>query len=128
LSVKRQAPQPALCTNHLLRPRIWPSFRASSGCWPLRRTVQVRLGANLVVPRDGCSWHAHLRALATSIHDTSGLVEYLRIDQRLGKSLVYKEGDVANHLPPAAQVEVVCSRRKVTPEVLGYSAAVGPGR
>jgi hypothetical protein len=23
--------QPALCTNRLLRPRIWPSFRASSG-------------------------------------------------------------------------------------------------
>ena len=26
--------EPALCTNHLLRPRIWPSFRASSGLEP----------------------------------------------------------------------------------------------
>ena len=23
-------------------------------CWPLRRTVQVRLGTNTAVPRDGC--------------------------------------------------------------------------
>ena len=26
--------EPALCTNHLLRPRIWPSFRESSGLAP----------------------------------------------------------------------------------------------
>ncbi|MGB7030583.1 MAG: hypothetical protein WBF29_03995 [Syntrophobacteria bacterium] len=39
--------------THLLRPRIWPSFLASSGVpstgsgqAPLRRTVQVRLGTN----------------------------------------------------------------------------------
>ncbi|MGB7065802.1 MAG: hypothetical protein WBF55_11720 [Syntrophobacteria bacterium] len=32
--------------NHLLRPRIWPSFLASSGSRSLRRTVQVRLRTN----------------------------------------------------------------------------------
>jgi len=41
------------------------------GCRPLRRTVQVRLGTNPAgrVAR----WHAHLRDLATAIHETSGL-------------------------------------------------------
>ncbi|MCG6945508.1 MAG: hypothetical protein LJE87_09195 [Deltaproteobacteria bacterium] len=29
------------------------------GCWYLRRTVQVRLGTNPAVPRDGCQV-AHL--------------------------------------------------------------------
>ena len=45
--------------NYLLRPRIWPSFLASSGVpstgsgqAPLRRTVLVRLGTNPAVPRD----------------------------------------------------------------------------
>ena len=32
--------------NHLLRPRIWPSFPGVLGCWTLRRTFQVRLGTN----------------------------------------------------------------------------------
>jgi hypothetical protein len=36
--------------NHLLRPRIWPSLQASSGVGP-----------------------AHLRGLATAIHEISGL-------------------------------------------------------
>jgi hypothetical protein len=49
------------------------------GCWPLRRTVQVRLGTDpLRLPgtrrkRLRYAWHLHLRGLATSIHETSGL-------------------------------------------------------
>ncbi len=57
--------------NNLLRPRIWPSFSPSCRLYepeawrprvflrqaqdrlPLRRTVQVRLGTNPAVPRDG---------------------------------------------------------------------------
>ena len=42
------------------------------GCRPLRRTVQVRLG----IPRyrgTVARWHAHLRGLATAIHEISGL-------------------------------------------------------
>src|SRR5512139_240705 len=103
--------------NRLLRPRIWPSFRASSGCWPLRRTAQVCLGTNPAYRGTVARWHAHLPGLATSIHDTSGLVEYLRIDQRIGESFVHKKGDVTNHLPPAAQVEVIRSRWEVLTEV-----------
>ncbi|MGB6927911.1 MAG: hypothetical protein WBH05_01720 [Syntrophobacteria bacterium] len=56
--------------NHLLRPRIWPSFSPSCRLYEpeawrprvflrqaqdrltLRRTVQVRLGTNPAVPRD----------------------------------------------------------------------------
>ncbi|MEE9526951.1 MAG: hypothetical protein V3W07_04735 [Syntrophobacteria bacterium] len=43
------------------------------GCRPLRRTIQVRLGA---IPRyrgTVARWHAHLRGLATAIHEISGL-------------------------------------------------------
>jgi hypothetical protein len=49
------------------------------GCRPLRRTVQVRLGTNtLRLPgtrrkHRRCAWHAHLRGLATAIHEISGL-------------------------------------------------------
>ena len=57
--------------NHLLRPRIWPSFSPSCRLYEpeaerprvflrqaqdkltLRRTVQVRLGSNPAVARDG---------------------------------------------------------------------------
>jgi len=49
------------------------------GCRPLRRTVQVRFGTNPAVPRDGCLWHAHLRDLATAIHEISGLDPYVNI-------------------------------------------------
>ena len=79
--------------NDLLRPRIWPSFLASSGVpstgsgqAPLRRTVKVRLGTNTAVPRDElpgtrrkrlrCAWHAHLRGLATAIHEISWLTHW----------------------------------------------------
>ncbi|MEE9528232.1 MAG: hypothetical protein V3W07_11260 [Syntrophobacteria bacterium] len=43
------------------------------GCRPLRRTVQVRLGP---IPRyrgTVARWQAHLRGLATAIHEISGL-------------------------------------------------------
>ena len=50
------------------------------GCRPLRRTGQVRLGTNPAgrLPgtrrkRPRCAWHAHLRGLATAIHEISGL-------------------------------------------------------
>ena len=50
------------------------------GCRPLRRTIQVRLGTNtLRLPgtrrkRLRCAWQAHLRGLATAIHEISGLI------------------------------------------------------
>ncbi|MDH3800874.1 MAG: hypothetical protein OEU80_02170 [Deltaproteobacteria bacterium] len=49
------------------------------GCRPLRRTVQVRLGTNTLWlqgtrrKRLRCAWHAHLRGLATAIHEISEL-------------------------------------------------------
>jgi hypothetical protein len=44
------------------------------GCRSLRRTVQVRLGdQHPAVAR----WHAHLRALATAMHEISGLGQRL---------------------------------------------------
>ena len=43
------------------------------GCRPLRRTVQVRLGTNtLRLPAAVARWQAHLRGLATAIHEISG--------------------------------------------------------
>jgi hypothetical protein len=54
--------------NDLLRPRIWPSFLASSGVGPC--DVPFRYGnQHPAVAR----WHAHLRGLATAIHEISGL-------------------------------------------------------
>jgi len=38
--------------NYLLRPRIWPSFLASSGVGPCDVPLQVRLETNPAVPRD----------------------------------------------------------------------------
>jgi len=43
------------------------------GCRPLRLTVQVRLGTNPAYRGTVTRWHAHLRGLATAIHETSGL-------------------------------------------------------
>ena len=71
--------------NGLLRPRIPPSFRASSGVpstaprdyardrqdkLTLRRTVQVRLGFNTLRLPGGTP---RLHGLAAAIHETSGL-------------------------------------------------------
>ena len=61
--------------NHLLRPRIWPSFLRSSGVGPC--DVPFRY-ASKPIPRcrgTVARWHAHLRGLATAIHEISGLDE-----------------------------------------------------
>ena len=59
--------------NHLLRPRIWPSFWASSGIGscdlPFRHASEP-------IPRyrgRGARLLAHLRGLTTAIHETFGL-------------------------------------------------------
>ena len=59
--------------NHLLRPRIRPSFLVSSGVDPC--DVPFRYGSGPIPRYRGTvtRWHAHLRALATAIHETSGL-------------------------------------------------------
>ena len=59
--------------NRLLRPRIWPSFRASSGIGPCDVPFRYASGS---IPRyrgTVARWHAHLRGLVTPIHETSGL-------------------------------------------------------
>jgi hypothetical protein len=55
--------------NHLLRPRICPSFRASSVVGP----ATYRSGTPRVQHPAVARWHAHLHGLATAIHETSGL-------------------------------------------------------
>ncbi|MEE8315588.1 MAG: hypothetical protein V3R70_03450 [Syntrophobacteria bacterium] len=59
--------------NHLLRPRIWPSFLASSGVGPC--DVPSRYASEPIPRCRGtvARWHAHLRSLATAIHEISGL-------------------------------------------------------
>ena len=59
--------------NHLLRPRIWTSFRASSGVGPC--DVPFRYASEPIPRYRGtvARWHAHLRGLATAIHEISGL-------------------------------------------------------
>jgi hypothetical protein len=61
--------------NHLLRPRIWPSFLASSGIGPC--DVPLRYASEPIPRYRGtvARWHAHLRGLATAIHEISGLAE-----------------------------------------------------
>jgi hypothetical protein len=68
--------------NHLLRPRIWPSFPASSGVGtcdvPFRYASEQSRGTAGRFPgtrrkRLRCAWHAHLLGLATAIHEISGL-------------------------------------------------------
>ena len=60
--------------NHLLRPRIWPSFLASLGVGPC--DVPFRYASGPIPQYRGtvARWHAHLRGLATAIHETSGLM------------------------------------------------------
>ncbi len=59
--------------NNLLRPRIWPSFLASSVVGP----CDVPFGyASEPIPRyrgPGARWAVHRRGLATAIHKISGL-------------------------------------------------------
>src|SRR5210317_1829664 len=59
--------------DHLLRPRIWPSFLASSGVGPC--DVPFRYASGPIPRYRGtvARWHAHLRGLATAIHKISGL-------------------------------------------------------
>ena len=59
--------------NHLLRPRIWPSFLASSGVGPC--DVPFRYASESIPRCRGtvARWHAHLRGLATAMHEISGL-------------------------------------------------------
>ncbi len=65
--------------NHLLRPRIWPSFLVSSGVGPC--DVPFRYASEPIPRYRGtvARWHAHLRDLATAIHDISGLVKLLNV-------------------------------------------------
>ena len=55
--------------NHLLRPQIWPSSLASSGVGPCDVPLRYASEQHPAVAR----WHAHLRGLATGIHEISGL-------------------------------------------------------
>ena len=59
--------------NNLLRPRIWPPFLASSGVGPC--DVPFRYASEPIPRYRGtvARWHAHLRGLATAIHEISGL-------------------------------------------------------
>jgi hypothetical protein len=59
--------------NNLLRPRIWPSFLASSAVGSC--DVPFRYGSEPIPRQRGtvARWHAHLCGLATAIHETSGL-------------------------------------------------------
>ena len=56
--------------NDLLRPRIWPSF-----LWRPRVSIPAtyRSGTPLNQHPAVARWHAHLRDLATAIHEVSGL-------------------------------------------------------
>jgi hypothetical protein len=59
--------------NYLLRPRIWPSFQASSVVGPC--DVPFRYASEPIPRCRGtvARWHAHLCGLATAIHEISGL-------------------------------------------------------
>ncbi|MEJ2364531.1 MAG: hypothetical protein P8017_07595, partial [Deltaproteobacteria bacterium] len=58
--------------NNLLRPRIWPFFLASSGVGSCG--VPFRYGSEPIPRYRGtvARWPAHLRGLATEIHEISG--------------------------------------------------------
>ena len=70
--------------NHLLLPWIWPSFLASSGV-PSTGSGQAppatyRSGTPRHQHPAIARWHSHLRALATAIHEISGLENRFEID------------------------------------------------
>jgi hypothetical protein len=69
--------------NHLLRPRIWPSFLASSGVGSCE--VPFRYASEPIPRYRGtvARWHAHLRGLATAIHEISGLAVQIVLYQML---------------------------------------------
>ena len=78
--------------NYLLRPRIWPSFLASSGV-PSTGSGQAppatyRSGTPRNQPPAVARWHAHLHDLATAIHEISGLkLYYLSLSDNLSPEL-----------------------------------------
>ncbi|MEE8315478.1 MAG: hypothetical protein V3R70_02895 [Syntrophobacteria bacterium] len=75
--------------NDLLRPRIWPSFRSSSGVEPC--DVPFRYAWDPIPRYRGtvARLHPHLHGLATAIHETSGLkdMEPLRGGKRCERRL-----------------------------------------
>ena len=72
---KREVPPSARIFHESLAATTYMTFLPGVlGCWPLRRTVKVRLGTNPAVRGTVARWHAHLRGLATAIHETSRLV------------------------------------------------------
>jgi len=105
--------------NHLLRPRIWPSFLASSGV----PSTTLRTGSPCDVPfkyasesrgnagrlpgtrrkRLRCAWHDQFRGLATAIHEISGLKK--------------RHGEVmwGGQRPPSIRCAVHTLHKSVTP-------------
>jgi len=61
--------------NHLLRPRIWASFLASSSVGP----STYRSGTPRIQLPAVARWHAHLCGLATATHEISGLIIQYRL-------------------------------------------------
>jgi len=68
--------------NHLMQPRIWPSFSPSfrlyePEAWRPRvlHLATYRSGTVQIQHPAVAQWHAHLHGLATEIHDTSGLAQ-----------------------------------------------------
>ncbi|MEE9527704.1 MAG: hypothetical protein V3W07_08565 [Syntrophobacteria bacterium] len=76
------------------------------GCRTLRRTVQVRLGTNPAVRGTVARWHAHLRVLATPIHEISGLGHSFRT---LGENLILILGSRLNSHEILCQSEIQSS-------------------
>ncbi|MGD8381667.1 MAG: hypothetical protein PVJ11_05925 [Syntrophobacterales bacterium] len=65
--------------NYLLRPRIWPSFLASSDVGSCDVPFRYASDQHPAV----AMWDVHLRSLATAIHETSRLGEtfHLNLDE-----------------------------------------------
>jgi len=68
--------------NNLLRPRIWPSFLASSGVPSTGSGQAPPATYRSGTPRNQhpavARWHNHLRGLATAVHEISGLEGLIR--------------------------------------------------
>jgi hypothetical protein len=68
--------------THLLRPRIWTPFLASSGVGPC--DVPFRYASEPIPRYRGtvARWHAHLRGLGTAIDEISGLADFQQGQRR----------------------------------------------
>jgi hypothetical protein len=64
-------------------PRIWPCFLASSGVGPCDVPLSYASGPTPRQRGKVARWHAHLRGLATSIHETSGLKKAAEVSVRI---------------------------------------------